>query len=116
MSAHEVSTKGMLDLRPDGLRRLAAAHCALVAKAVKAALDRATDQCKERVDVAALAGRVVAEALSIYPIDRSCATCDWSRDDPALPSGLYCTKWDDSIPTAAVEAGCDEHKTDALPF
>ena len=56
-----------------------------------------------------LAEKVVQSAIHAYPTDRSCHTCD-------LYHGVTCQHWKREVPDHAVEAGCDHHQDDGVPF
>lgn len=51
----------------------------------------------------------LTEALELFPDDRSCFSCDFKRSD-------YCGHWQEDIPPAAMEAGCDRWQDNGAPF
>lgn len=103
------SWKGYLHHGP-GARRLTADQVRAVVDGLDELLSQGlADNVVEGLDQSDAVRKLLRDCADNYPKDRSCATCDFER------SG-YCAHWEDDIPSAHFDAGCDRHQVDGVPF
>ena len=108
-----ISAKGFLEPGPDRRPRMTVDQRAAVLDAMSAARNYLIDQGLTPVERAGLtyAELVIAGALDIYPVDRSCRTCDYLHGGED-----HCVHWKQNVPACAIEAGCDQHQKHDAPF
>lgn len=106
-----ISPKGFLEPNANNRPRMTAAQGYHVLKATQAALDLAIDDQEIDKALGALVKQTVTTALSGYPQDRSCFTCDFYTTDNV------CLHYHQDIPADHLESGCDQHKDESgTPF
>lgn len=104
-----VSAKGFLKRDSSGRFRMTATQKKAARFSALAVIYNLLDLGLIKPDVASLAKRVVSEGFDTYDTDRSCETCDFFH-------GSTCREWNAEVPEEAIDEGCDQHKTDGVPF
>jgi hypothetical protein len=97
-----MNTKAFLDLAPDGRRR--------ITQEQKDLLRRGVTHLLQATGVSDKGQAAVLKTLEEWPVDRSCYTCDFFRED------LFCMEWKKTMPADFPEKGCDKHQALDLPF
>lgn len=109
MSERGFNPKGFLQWGPNGMRLTNRQRLDLQ-RVLRSILDVAEQSKVEQPDLMRLTRRVTLQALDAYPVDRTCATCDFEEEGHCLRFG------GGEIPDEFLEQGCNEHRADGPPF